>query len=224
MVAKNVLQMVPLGTISMDVMIVTAQQGNGRRQNMLDDYSIPDGWIYNATIRPELPYDYRGVALRRMRALRLSTYKPYTNNTRLFTMAPFTNVQTQIRMFPGTYLWGYWLSLTPTIVDDVVGTVSPHNIYVKVTDNATGIGPFADWVSDQDLGVFPALSDVTGASANTVNFPQLMIEPYVVTDPSLFTIEFSNNGRSTETTRVQLQFLGCVPCDRVIGGVDCNFS
>ncbi len=187
----------------------------------IDDYMIPDGFAYNAAIRPALPYDYRGVTLRRMRALRLSTYKPYTNCTRIYTLPPFTNVQAQIRMFPGTYLWGYWLALTPTVVEEEVSTITPHNIYVKVTDNATGIGPFADWISDQDLGAFSPLSDVTGSSCNSVAFPQIMIEPYVVTEPSMFTIEYSNNGRSTETTRVQMQFFGCVPCDREYNGVDC---
>lgn len=183
----------------------------------IDDYFIPDGFIYNAAIRPALPYDFRGLALQRMRALRLSTYKPYIHCTRTFQIAPFTNVVTQIRMLAGTYLWGYWLWNAPS--PGVFSSVEPHTIYVKVTDGATGSGPFGDWISDQDLGCFPPAN---AAGIGYLAYPQLLIEPYVVTDPGMFSVEFSNNGNPLDgiSHQVQMQFMASVPCDRPQNAVD----
>lgn len=182
---------------------------------VIDDYFIPDGFVYTAAIRPALPYDTRGLALKRMRALRLSSYRPYVHCTRNFTIAPYSNVQTQIRMLAGTYLWGYWFNVIPA--NPGTPAVSPHNMYVKVTDSATGSGPFGDWMSDQDLNSFIP-SQVAGIGY--IAYPQLLLEPYVVTDPGMFQVEFSNNGKAGETAIVQMQFFASVPCDRPKGTAD----
>ncbi len=180
----------------------------------IDDFHIPDGFVYTAGIRPGLPYDWRGLALQRMRALRLSTHRPYIHCTRNFTMAPFTNVQTQIRMLAQTYLWGYWFNVQPS---SAITTVSPHNLYAKVTDNATGTGPFGDWISDQDLFAFES----TGLSGIGYQaYPQILSEPYVVTEPGMLTVELCNNGSNAETALVQMQFIASVPCDRPQSAVD----
>ena len=183
---------------------------------MIDDYFVSDGFAYNAAIRPVLPYDWRGAAIKRMRALRLSTYKPYIHCTPNFVLTPFSNAQAQIRMLAGTYLWGMWLNVIPW---NPAGTfaISKHNIYTKVTDNATGSGPLSDWVSDQDMFIF---SPINAVGVGYLNWPQLLPEPYVVTDPGLISVEFSNNGKNGETVGVQLQFMACVPCDRPQNAID----
>lgn len=183
----------------------------------IDDYFIPDGFIYNAAIRPALPYDTSGLALKRMRALRLSSHKPYLHCTRTFQIPAFNNVQTQIRMLANTYLWGYWLFNSPS---SFAGTITPHTIYVKATDGATGSGPFGDWISDQDLGCFTPVFSWAGTSGGFIQYPKFLMEPYVVTDPGLMTVEFSNNGNDNQTHLVQLQFMSCIPCDRANSAVD----
>lgn len=167
---------------------------------MLGQMSEPvDGFLLSGSLC-YLPTTYRAHVLAQMEVLRLAN--GYRNRQYLAPIdsdqpvPAFGQLEYQIRVQPGAYLWGLEFTL-------VSGDVEVGNIRIQITDDCTETLIFSDYA----LAV--SASPDSGASIISKRNP-FMINPRMIGEPGTMTVELYNS--SANEAECQLVMLMAEPC------------
>lgn len=180
-----------------------------------DDGPIIDGFSYNQELQSFNPYDYRVDCLKALEPLRrAASYRPkiYARPDIKYNVAnvpglqPFTNIQQQVRMVPGTWIWGIGVGVINYTIDLGVPVASQSNafnvqncFYFNLRDDSTGTLLWQDWISE--VNFYPSVLNGGGRTLNNKSmFCMLMSEPRCILDPGIVTIEISTNGAEGDGT------------------------
>lgn len=147
-----------------------------------------DGFLYSTTLRL-LPTQFRANTLAQMEVLRRARgYKCrmfVAPDTLVNPIPAFSQIETQIRMAPGTYVWG---------ISCYVSTAS--KVKIQITDKCTEIPLFSDYVK---AALF--VQNTTGR-ASTLRAPTLLQQPRLIDAPGQVNVEIYND--NTEAVTAQL--------------------
>jgi hypothetical protein len=174
--------------------------------------NVVDGFSLNSAVYP-LPYVYQGLCIGAMGPIRqANNYKPKiyaipdqsvfglgVANPNNSGMTPFSDYVTQTRVVPGTLVLGITIamivweagSITPPF-GVAAGLDVPNNLYINVTDDATGIPFFSSWLADIAFNV-PILWNSTGPQnvpdyvTKTAWLP--LTKPRPILSPGIITVE-----------------------------------
>lgn len=190
-----------------------------------------DGWALNSALYPS-PYVYQWLCVEAMDAVRnANNYRPkiygIPDITTFYSqqpqgMTPFTDYITQVRMLPGTIILGMSMGLSGS------GTwLLQNNFYVDVTDDATGIPFFSDWLSEQTFNVpavwnSVAVANVQDYVAKTAWLP--LTRPRPVLSPGICSVTMSFKGTPSSTNPIfpQLTILCAEPCNMFRAQGECE--
>lgn len=155
-------------------------------------FNICDSFIYSTTLRL-LPTQYRASVLAQMEVLRRSrSYKAryYTcPDTLVEPIAAYGQVETQVRMIPGTYVWGLSLFRSPTTGGRV-----------QITDASTEIPLFSDYIRAALL-----------VQASGQRAPTLLAQPRLISEPGQVNVEIYNDTGDPLTVQLVLYCAEPVP-------------
>jgi hypothetical protein len=147
-----------------------------------DEEAVIDGFSYSLS-NIYTPGWYRPMALGQLEALRKAgNYRSrwYTVPEDLDEVLPgFGVIEQQLRIVPGTYLYGY-----------MVESISLGNgVLVRITEGATGIALMEDFVYAANL-------TVPSPPGGSFSFgqPTLMTQPRLIIDPGWVNVEIANPG------------------------------
>ncbi len=167
---------------------------------MLDDKPIVDAFTISGSL-VYLPTTYRASMYSQMEVLRRA--RGYRSRDFLVPedviepVKAFSQVEYQVQVQPGSYLWGMTLS-APDAINEVEN--SEQFLHVQVTDNCTETPLFSDYVRGNNL------RPVTGPA---LRHPHLT-GPRLVGEPGTLNVEVYNN--SANDIRCQLVLLMAEPC------------
>lgn len=154
-----------------------------------DSFNIVDPFTYSTTLRL-LPTQTRAHNLAQMDVLRRArSYKAryYTAPDPLVDpIAAYSQVETQIRAIPGTYVWGISLFLSVSIS-------SPLSLKIQVTDTSTEIPLFSDYIR----GVM--LQQSVGQRC-----PTFLGQPRLISEPGQMNVEIYNDNAVPATVQLVL--------------------
>lgn len=147
---------------------------------------ILDGFTYSASML-YLSTTYRASALAQMEVLRRAKgYRArwYLVPDDLHDPIPaYDQIEQQINVPPGSYLWGIAFSIPTELNDSLVTTVC----HIQVTDACTETALFSDYVNHFNV---QSLNPAVGAM-NRRN-PMLLAQPALIGQPGLVDVEIYN--------------------------------
>jgi hypothetical protein len=171
-----------------------------------------DGFILSAS-QLYLPIIYRASALAQMEVLRRS--RGYRTRWYLVPddledpIPAYGQVELQINVPPGSYLWGLAFTI-PTRLNDSLSTTVCH---VQITDACTETAIFSDYVMEQNV-----VSLVPGNGGQNRRNPMILAQPALIGQPGLVDVEIFNGSTDGSTPPVgvtlncQLALLFAEPC------------
>jgi hypothetical protein len=160
-----------------------------------------------------LPIVYRASALAQMEVLRRS--RGYRTRWYLIPddledpIPAYGQVELQINVPPGSYLWGLAFTI-PTTLNATLSTTVCH---VQVTDACTETALFSDYVMEQNV-----VSLIPGNGAQNRRNPMILSQPAIIGQPGLVDVEIFNGSTDGSTPPVgvalncQLALLFAEPC------------
>jgi hypothetical protein len=171
-----------------------------------------DGFILSAS-QLYLPIIYRASALAQMEVLRRS--RGYRTRWYLVPddlqdpIPAYSQVELQINVPPGSYLWGLAFTIPERLNDSLVNTVC----HVQITDACTETAIFSDYVMEQNV-----VSLIPGNGGQNRRNPMILAQPALIGQPGLVDVEIFNGSTSGATPPVgvslncQLALLFAEPC------------
>jgi len=151
---------------------------------MTQGFHINDAFTQTTTLRL-LPTQYRAHQLAQMETLRLAgAYKARYYNAPdplVEPIAPFSQVETQIRAVPGTCVWG---------ISCFSSAGSNNLVKVQVTDSVTEIPLFSDYIQ------MALMNQQSG-----IRFPLLIAQPRVLVEPGQINVEVYNDTADNVTVQ-----------------------
>ncbi len=149
-----------------------------------------DGFLYSTTLRM-LPSQYRANALAQIEVLRRArSYKGkvYVSPDNLvLPVAAYSQVETQSRMAPGTYIWGISIYVSATT-----------NVKINITDKCTEIPLFSDYV------LAALFKQQTTGISSTQRSPTILAQPRLIDAPGQVNVEVYNGNAEALTVQVAL--------------------
>lgn len=153
--------------------------------------SIVDGFQYNLFLR-NFPENYYPLALSQLEPFRRARgYRPrwYTvpDADTLATIPPYGAVEEQIRIAPGSWLWG----MSVTVRGAAFGVADPSGVLaIQITDGSTGLKLFSDFMSagfiwTQGWGPAPPYLWID-------NSPYILSQPRPIVEPGLVNVEIAD--------------------------------
>lgn len=160
----------------------------------MGNFSVVDGFALSTTLRL-LPSVSRAHALAQLETLRQARgykarYYPAPDDL-VLPIAGYGQVETQIRMVAGTYIWG--LSVVTVIPEDSEATSS--QVRIQVTDMATEIPLFSDYIQS-------VLMEQTAGLAHRA--PDILAEPRLIGEPGTVNVEIYNDNADEVTVQLVL--------------------
>lgn len=151
---------------------------------------IVDGFTHSLSVRL-LPTTYRALVQAQMETLRrASNYQfkihsaPNTESNPGevgFPLVPaFSQVEYQIKIRPGTLIWGMWLA-----GDEIFAN---SNLFIQVTDMSTGSPLFSDY---ELIGLISSI--LNGNDRQFNRYPYLLSEPRIVSGSGQVNVELYNS-------------------------------
>jgi hypothetical protein len=171
-----------------------------------------DGFVLSAS-QLYLPIIYRASALAQMEVLRRS--RGYRTRWYLVPddlqdpIPAYSQVELQINVPPGSYLWGLAFTIPERLNDSLVNTVC----HVQITDACTETAIFSDYVMEQNV-----VSLIPGNGGQNRRNPMILAQPALIGQPGLVDVEIFNGSTSGATPPVgvslncQLALLFAEPC------------
>lgn len=200
-----------------------------RLNNQVDGWALDSG-LYNN------PYVYQWLCVEAQDAIRnANNYRPKIYaipDAGAFPISPasggtnpgepaFSDYATQVRMLPGTIVLGMTLTYALYNAPGVYSALAfnaPGQMYINVTDDATGIPFFSDWISEALFNVpvlwqgavpSPPFGSLSTYVAKTAWLP--LTRPRPILSPGVITVEFSYKAGFNTTTQL---ILNCAePCN-----------
>lgn len=164
---------------------------------MSEQFNLIDPFVYTTTLRL-LQTQYRASAIAQMETLRRArSYKAryYTSPDPLVDPIPaFSQVETQIRMIPGTYVWGISLFISINIEEVILP------IRVQITDASTEIPLFSDYIKGR------LIQQGTGERA-----PTILGQPRLISEPGNVNVEMYNDNNTAATVQLVLYCAEPIP-------------
>lgn len=157
---------------------------------------IVDGFVYSAS-QLYLPSRYRPNAFAQMETLRRA--KSYRTLTRLIPdnsldpIPQYSQLEQQVRVEPGTYLWGLLLSAG---LGSGSYSGSESSIHVQITDACTKTPAASDYFLGTQL-------------VPSFHHPAMLTQPRLIDDPGLLNVELYN--RNAAPLFVQLALFFALP-------------
>jgi hypothetical protein len=163
-------------------------------QQTKGEHMVVDGFCYDLTTA-YLPCRYVPMALGQLEALR----KAGQYRARLYPVPeellapipPYDTVEQQVRIVPGSYLYGWTISARVT-GGGVMYYDTPINILIRMTEGATGIPLMGDFLYATNMGGLVAIPAFTPVGAGV---PTLMTEPRLIVEPGWINVEITNNSQ-----------------------------
>lgn len=159
------------------------------------DQPIADGFAYSASMLL-LPTTYRAHALAQMDVLRRA--RGYRNrqycipNNLLNPVIAFSQVEEQVNITPGSYLWGIGFSAPASQNDTVTGNVNGQ-IHIQVTDACTETPLLSDYAfAYQVESLAPGTSQGGVTAATNRRNPMILAQPVLIGEPGLIDVEVYN--------------------------------
>ena len=162
--------------------------------------SIVDGFQYNLFLQ-NLPERYYPLALSQLEPFRRARgYRPrwYTvpDADNLGAIPDYATIEEQIRIAPGSWLWGMSVALIITPMAGPSFAINPSTaVMVQITDGSTGLKLFSDFVA---AGFIWSQPDVFGAGGVIPpylwvdNAPYILSQPRPIVEPGFVNVEISN--------------------------------
>jgi len=181
---------------------------------MEQERTVLDGWLYSNSM-VYLPTTYRASVLAQMEVLRRARgYRARWYVTPEDSDEPvvaFSQVEYQVRVQPGSYLWGITFAAPfGETVDADDEDVDPAKfIHVQVTDACTETPLLSDYARGSHFAGFASFGSVASQVKTSRRAP-VMIMPRLIGDPGLLDVEIYN-GASVDV-RCQLVLLVAEPC------------
>jgi hypothetical protein len=150
-----------------------------------------------------LPTTYRSHVLAQMDTLRRSTNYQFKMHSAPdeanATIPAYSQNEYQVKMRPGTLIWGVWISAT-TITDDVVVDADLTTTFAQITDMSTGMGLLSDYELAQ------VMSGNLNPSPSRVyeRYPSLLPGPRLVSGSGQVNVEIYNSGPVANTYQLVL--------------------
>lgn len=166
---------------------------------------IIDGFTFNTRIATTQSYYHNVLAqlepLRRANGFRCRWFGVPDPSD--LPIAPFSSVEYQIQVQPGSYLWGY--NFYATTGNNPPTTAQPVNC-IRIVDACTEL-PLAD---RQVLSV-AMTGTLVGTNQQQFSLgqnrgPVLLVTPYLVAAPGFLNVEITNGGSSPSTCQLLLMF------------------
>lgn len=173
---------------------------------------ILDGFVLSAS-QLYLSTTYRSSALAQMEVLRRA--KGYRTRQYLVPddlenpIPAYLQVEHQINVPPGSYLWGIAFSIPTRLNDELVTTVC----HIQITDACTETAIFSDYVMEQNVQ-----SNAPGNGAQNRRNPMILAQPALIGQPGLVDVEIFNGSTDGSTPPVgvtlncQIALLFAEPC------------
>jgi hypothetical protein len=138
---------------------------------------------------------------------RANTYRPKMHllpDDINMPIAAFETLEYQVRVVPGSYVWGLILNQydPATWVN-----VNAADIWCQITDSCNGIKLFDDFISARSHST---LQNVATDARNAM-LPHLLTHPRLVLEPGLLNVELANT--ATAARRCQLVIFTAEPCE-----------
>ena len=166
--------------------------------NSISELPLVDGFTLSLSTRM-LPTTYRALAtaqwevLRRASNYQIKMYSAPDNANA--TIPAYSQNEYLVRMRPGTYIWGMWMSAT--LVDG--SEPSLEDVYFEITDMNTGEQVISDYAIAQ------MISAVLSPTERLFNrYPCLLGEPRLVGQGGIITIETYNSSSTPLTVQLVL--------------------
>lgn len=154
---------------------------------------VIDGFCYDLT-RLFVPGWYEPMALGQLEAIRKSgLYRArwHAVPEEPVALAAYDTLEQQVRIVPGSYLWG--------IASSVLGA-----LLVRIVEGSTGIPFMNDFVYGSSL---------SAPTAGGTHHPILLTQPRLITDPGWVQVEISNTSAAMiAAANLQLVLLCAEPC------------
>jgi hypothetical protein len=163
--------------------------------------SIVDGFQYNLFLQ-NFPENYYPLALSQLEPFRRARgYRPrwYTvpDADNLGAIPDYATIEEQIRIAPGSWLWGMSAALITSAVPPFpFMPINPSAaVMVQITDGSTGLKLFSDFVA---AGFIWSQPDVFGAGGVAPpylwvdNAPYILSQPRPIVEPGFVNVEISN--------------------------------
>ena len=115
-------------------------------------------------------------------------------------IAAYDTLQYQIRVTPGSYLWGLNWTVLPT-EDPRVDEALISDLYVQITDSCSEIPLFNDFVCGAALR----------PSGATQLWPRILGQPRLIIEPALVNVEIANTRSHSRQCQLLLHF--AEPCE-----------
>lgn len=166
------------------------------------DQPVIDGFCYNLS-QLFVPGRYEPMALGQLEALRKSGLfraRWYAVPEEPMILAAYETFEQQVRIVPGSYLWGIISSLLP-------GAIFPPavSLLVRIVEGSTGIPLMSDFVDGGNMGIPVPIS--------FSNHPVLLTQPRLIVDPGWMSVEFTNpNAVPITADMLQIVLLCAEPC------------
>lgn len=157
---------------------------------------IVDGFLHSAS-QLYLSSRYRAHGYAQMETLRRAkSYRPLMRlvpDNSLIPIPKFSQLEQQVRVEPGTYLWGMLLCAG---TGNGVYTGSEKDIHVQITDACTKVPAASDYFLGTQL-------------SPSFHHPALLNQPRLIDDPGLLNVELYN--RNPADLFVQLALFFAMP-------------
>lgn len=168
--------------------------------------NIVDGWILNPSIR-YLPYRAMPMLLGQMEALR----RAHNLRNRMWVLPDNVEdsipargkYERQIRVTPGSYLWGMTFYKFIDNFGALFTPVAPDDLSFQVTDDATGVQISSEFLS--------ARAFWPGAPSARTTTPVLLTQPKLIVGQGLLAVEIANTNASPAFVQLCMYFLE--PCE-----------